>query len=195
MKKSILALAAMAITGTAVAGPNWTYVDAGYVRGSSGNEDTDGFSLQGSVGFAEIWHAQLDYSDGEANGGKSSGGTDNDGYTFTVGVNPAVSDTTDLVFDLSYFDIDNDTASSSSSVDGYGLGVGLRTMWTDQLEVNGGAEVVSGDAGGSNSDFTNVIVSVGGVYSFTDNVAVSMDVANGGIVGGNAARFGVRWNF
>ena len=192
MRKAILALAAMAVSGTAVAGPAWTYIDFGYLRAASGDEDTDGYIVRGSIGFADMWHAQLDYTDAEIAGGKgSSGGADTDGYVLTVGANPAVNDTTDLVFDLSYFDSDLDTSSGENSADGYGLGVGLRSMWTDALEVNAGVEVVSGDwdIGG---DFTDIIVTVGGNYAFTDNIVVGAEVANGD---GNTANFFARYQF
>lgn len=195
MKKAILALAVMAVSGTAAAGPSWTYVDAGYLRASSGDEDTDGYQVRGSFGFADMWHVQAEYLDGESEGGKSSGGADVDGYNFVVGAHPAVNDTTDLVFDLSYFDYDADMGMGESSIDGYGLGTGLRTMWTDALELNAGIEVLSGDVEGA-GDVTEVVVSVGGNYAFTDNVVVGVELSNGGLVQeGNLANFFARWQF
>jgi len=195
MKKAILALAVMAVSGTAVAGPSWTYLDFGYLRASSGDEDTDGYQLRGSIGFADMWHAQLEYLDGEADGGKGSGGDDVDGYNIIVGANPAVNDTTDLVFDLSYFDYDAEDTSGEAGIDGYGLGTGVRTMWTDALELNAGVWVLSGDVEGS-GDVTEVVVRVGGNYAFTDNIVVGAEISNGGLLQqGNLANFFARYQF
>lgn len=195
MKKAMIALAAMAVTGTAVAGPSWTYADFGYNRSTSGSEDTDGYSIRGSLGFADIWHVGASWIDGEVAGGKGSGGADTDGYELTVGVHPAVSDTTDLVFEISYADADVDTASVSGSGDGYALTSGLRSMWTENLEINAAVSVVDASVDGCSScDSTSIVVGAGGQYLFTDNVGVGVDVANGG-TGGNTANFYVRWNF
>ena len=73
MKKLMIALAALAMSGTAVAGPSWTYVDLGYLVGDSAQKDaeTEGLGLRGSFGFANMWHVQLDLAAGETAGGKS----------------------------------------------------------------------------------------------------------------------------
>jgi hypothetical protein len=194
MKKAIIALAALAITGTAVAGPSWTYVDAGYARASSGNEDTDGYSLTGSFGLNRL-HARLSILDAEIAGGKSSGGQDTDGYALAIGFHPALSDTTDLVLEVIYSDFDVDTASSSASGDSYALKTGVRTMWTDALELSAGVSAVNGSVSGCNAcDSTDIEVNAGGQYLFTDNIGVGVDVINGGN-NGNVANFYARFSF
>lgn len=197
MKKAMIAIAAMAASGAAMAGPSWTYIDAGYTRASSGPDDTEGFQLRGSVGFADLWHARAAYIDGEISGGKGSatGGADTDGYEIVLGVHPAVSDTTDLVFEIGYADADVENTLGTASGDGYSLSTGLRTMWTENLEINAAISAVDADVSNCSScDSTTILVGAGGQYLFNDNVGVGVDVSNGSGVG-NAANFYVRWSF
>jgi hypothetical protein len=204
MKKVIIALAALAVTGAAVAGPEWTNADIGYMRASSdGNSnDTEAFRLRGSLEFADKWHVRAAFDDGEINGGKgSSGGEDFDSWEIFFGVHPALTDSTDLVVELSLFDGENDSGpSNQDEFDGYGLFTGVRTMWSERLELNAGVKVDSGNFGqkGSSSpdqDFTEVSVHAGGIYGWTDNIGVGLDLANGGSIDGNTATFFLRWNF
>jgi len=206
MKKLILAAAALALSTSAMAGPKWTYADLGYIVGDSGDEDTDGYRVSGSFGFADIWHVGLNYNDAELNGGQGSNfaGADADFFEVSVGVNPALTDNTDFVFDVSYFDGSIESGSglgaSDDDFDGYGLRVGLRSYLTDNMEVWGFINSRSGsiDMGSSPSmDFTDVGVSAGGQYFFTENVSVGADVFLNGVSAADAdiANFFVRYSF
>lgn len=209
MKKSMIALAAVAATGVsgaAMAGPSWTYLDLGYTSGASFEDgsdggDTDGFALRGSFGI-DIWHARLEYNDGEVLGGKNSGGADTDGYVLAVGAHPAITDNTDLVLELSYFDQETDFGFGEADADGYGLTVGIRSMFTDNVELSAGVTAISGDGAtsdafffGGDGDFKSIAVNAGGQYLFTDNVGVGVDVGVASGVLGNSANFYVRWSF
>lgn len=195
MKKVILTLAALAVSSSAFAvSPRWTYGDIGYIRGDSFNEDTEGFAVRGSVGFADKWHARLEYSDIEFNGG-APGGSDGDGYNLVVGINPNITENTQFVFELSYFDTDSDFgANSEEETDGYGLGVGLRSMVTEKFELSGSVWSLSGDVDDNfgSDDFTDIVVTAGGQYYFTDNVGLGVDVNVGD---GNSANWYVRYTF
>ncbi|MEE4184613.1 MAG: hypothetical protein V2J12_02465 [Gammaproteobacteria bacterium] len=200
MKKIILASAALALSTSAMAGPKWTYADLGYVVGSSVEEDTDGYGIRGSFGFADIWHVRGGYSDFEVQGGDDKGGLDVDGFNAYVGVNPALTENTDFVFEVGYSDFD---LGQNDSADGISLVVGLRSMFTDNLELNAFVETSSGDidfGGGSSEDFTEVRATFGGQYFFTENVGVGVDVSVGGnsstaAVLGNSANFYARYSF
>ena len=194
MKKAMIALAALAFMGTAIAGPNWTYVDAGYTRASSGEGVTDGFLLRGSIGFMEMWQARVEYVDGQIDGG-SPPGEDYDGYLLAIGAHPAVSDSTDLVLEIGLFDGDVKDGGGTTGTDGYSLTAGLRSMWTDNLELNAFVSTVDASVDGCGScDSTSVVVQAGGQYLFTDNLGVGVDVANGG-GSGSVANFYVRYGF
>ena len=193
MKKSIIAAAALAaggVSGVAMAGPSWTYLDLGYTQGSSfGDDDSDAFQLRGSFGI-DMWHARLEYIDGE------TFGEDYDGYRLFVGAHPALTENTDLVFELGYFDLDLDDGSFTDSYDGFTLGAGLRSMLTDNLELNGGFRASNGDVDGFDIDLVQVYA--GGQYLFTDNVGVGVDLEIGSSdfgFGGNTANMYVRWSF
>jgi len=195
MKKAILALAATAVTGTAVAGPSWTYVDLGYLRSSSISNDIDGYEVAGSIGFADMWHAQASYGTQEVDGG----GVEIDKYySVNVGVHPAITDNTDFVADVGYtkWDIEN---GNSPKV--YTLGLGVRSMLTEKMELSALLTTQSGDLdAGANDDLTNIVPELGGQYFFTDNVSVNVAYAWGNTEGvvlgtGNQAKFGVRWSF
>jgi hypothetical protein len=192
MHKSIIAVAAVAVTAVANAGPNWTYADIGYLRGSSGSEDTEAYQLRGSIGFANIWHARLEYADGEIAGGAPSG-LDVDGYRISVGAHPAINDTTDFVFEIGYVDGDVSAGGPDLGSDGYSVSTGIRTMWTENFELNAGVSAIDLDTDNL-GDSTTILVQAGGQYLFTDNVGVGVDVYNGSGTG-NLANFYVRWNF
>ena len=210
MRNLILALAGMAVSGLAVAGPSWTYFDAGYNRADSGDDETDGFQLEGSFGFADKYHVQATYYDGEVGGSGGSGDNpDYDGYRLAAGINPAVTDGTDFVFQIGYFDLEeDDTGLRDDSVDGYDLRVGLRSMLTDNVEIFGYVNTVIGEAdcdnGGTCSilnvraddgdDFTEISAIVGGQYLFTDNIGLTLKYEQDGLFGDNAT-FGARWSF
>jgi len=97
----VLATGAMIWAGTAVAvdRPDWTYVQGSYGIGDSGatsSDDTNQWGVGGSLGFADMWHVQAGYLDGENNG------FDFDSWNVLVGVHPNVGDGTDLFFDVFY---------------------------------------------------------------------------------------------
>lgn len=205
MRNLILALAGMAVSGLAVAGPSWTYADIGYVRADSGDDETDAFEIEGSFGFADKYHIQASYADGE--NGDVGNGEDFDGYEIRAGINPAVTDNTDFVFQVGYFDVSQETPSDDDvDVDGYILSVGMRSMFTDQVELSAfvdsvtgevdsdacGAAAVAGCPAEDGDDITDIILRVGGQYFFTDNLSLNIEYEDGD---DSSARFGVRWSF
>ena len=102
----LAAIAAFSLSSIAVAGPNYTYIDLGFVTANSeGNEDTGGFVLRGSYG-EDLFHAGAEIAVGELEGGKGKGefgnGQDTSGYRFYFGINPAVTDNIDLIVRVGY---------------------------------------------------------------------------------------------
>jgi hypothetical protein len=245
MKKFILVLAGLALSGIAMAGPSWTYADLGYRQGSTSalsDGDQDAIVLSGSFGFADKYHVGFTYFDGSTStnegligdvnsvisnnnalGAQISDGDDDvdiDGFEIVVGVNPAVTDNTDFVFDVFYFDIDTDSLKFTADIgfgpgesvqlrstnsDGYGTRVGLRSMYTDKVELSANIEwrdisnddlrftSQSGSLTANVEDSTQVSVNVGGQYFFTD--AISLNV-NANLNDDNTtAQFGGRWSF
>ena len=92
-----------------------------------------------------------------------------------------LSGTIDFIVDASYVWTEVDANGfDAQDDDGYGMRAGLRAMLTPQFELNGGGtyvDVVDDDTA----------LYVGGVYNFTDILAISGDVS----VGDNATAYGV----
>ena len=190
MKKAMIAVAALAASSAALAdGPGWTFVDLGYIRADSVVDEADGFQLRGSYEFATKWHARLAYVDGED--GSVNG--DFDGYELIVGAHPAITDNTDLVWEIGLFDFEDDF---NNSTDGYILSTGIRSMITDNTELNGMVSFSDGDAdsGSISADFSEINLMLGGRYIFSDNASVGVDYTEGGILG-DTANFYIRLDF
>jgi len=204
MKKVLITLAALALSGTAMAGPSWTYVDLGYVTGDSGDETTDGLALRGSFGFGSLWHIQADVVTSEANGGKgTTGGSDNTGYVLRGGIHPAVTDNTDFVLDVAYSatEVDDGSGGSTPEPNSIDLRTGVRSN-IGQLELRSFVTLAFGDTdlGGGATDFRSVNYTVGGQYNFNDAWSVGTDAtvgnssaSNGGT--GDLLNLYVRWSF
>jgi opacity protein-like surface antigen len=205
MKKLVIALAAMGLSSAAMAGPSWTFVDLGYAEASSseelgGTEDISGYDLTGSFGFAGIWHINGTYGTISAEP-VSGSDVDVDRYRIGVGVHPAITDSTDFVAEIGYtaWEVDVEGDPEPEAID---LTLGVRSMITDQFELNGflATQVGSSDFGSPDDDFTNLAPSLGGQYFFTDNLSVNLNYTWGDIQSvvagsGDTARFGVRWSF
>ena len=130
--KLLAATAALTVSSIAVAGPNYTYLDLGFVTAdSSYKKDTGGFVLRGSFG-EDLFHVGAEIAAGEANGGKGSKpiraaeegggsitGTDTSGYKLYFGINPAVTDNIDLIVRVGYRadDFKGDCLDSSCYID------------------------------------------------------------------------------
>jgi hypothetical protein len=198
MKKFILVLAGLALSGIAVAGPSWTYVDLGYVQLDSGDESSDGFRLSGSLGIADMFHVNANYAQIDD---AFFGLDDYDSYRIGAGIHPAVTDSTDLVVELGYTSGDFDDADVEP--DFIDLTFGVRSMLTDSFELNAAIVAAKGslDTGGDD-DFTDTGIRVGGQYFFTDAFSANVSATNGfGGSDGNIAilddsvQIGVRWSF
>ena len=82
----LAATAALTVSSVAVAGPNYTYAQLGYLAiDSVGNEDSGGFELKGSFGFADVLHVGASIAAVELEGGKSKDGADVDAYDIYFG--------------------------------------------------------------------------------------------------------------
>ena len=195
MKKALVALAAMAISTGAIAGPAWTYVDLGVAIGNSDNqgEDTQAYALRGSFGFANIWHIQADIASGEFDGGKSvSGGRDFTSYVIRGGLHPAVSDNADFVLDIAYLSTEETNTSNAKATDkAYQLRTGVRAD-VGKLELRSFVswDFVDPDDGEKKRELG---YTVGGQFNFSDAWSVGLDTD---ILGEeNLSNLYVRWSF
>ena len=138
MKKLILIAATMALSSAAVAGPAWTYVDAGLVLSDTSGEDTSaGGKFTGSFGF-DIFHANLSYLDIADVGVLEGEKVDFQAARIGLGIHPAITDNTDMVVEIGYTDaeIDIDNVSDDPEPSGVDLQFGVRSMIADNFELN-----------------------------------------------------------
>ena len=181
---AVLSAASLLAAGTAAAAePQWNYGQIGWIQGD-GIENagqSDGYQIDGSIGFAENFLFQLGYKDGTTEGAGYYGDTDWDGYNVTFGFHQAISSSgnTQFIANVNYFDVDYDENGSSDdgSVDGYGLGFGLRSMISENVELEGMVNWNQGNVDpdtSSSFDYTNTVLSVGGRYHWTPNFSTGL---------------------
>ena len=168
------AIASLALAPAAVLAdsPEYTYIEGAYVNiDIDGIDDGDGFGIGGSAEVGENIFIFANY----ATVGFSFG-IDFDTIEAGIGYKSAISDTTDVNVSIAYVNAEVDAGVFGSfDDDGYGLDVSLRSMVSNEFELNGGIAYV--DFGGSGGDDTSFHVGV--VYSFNDSFAVGGDISVG----------------
>jgi hypothetical protein len=203
----IALLSAAALLGAAAAQAGdlpWTYGELGYTQApGSENFDTTAWDLKAGIGFAEKYHASLQYQDGTTDV-KNGTDFDFDGWRLVVGMNPQLTANTQLVGDLTYFNYDFD---GGEGADGFGAGIGLRHSLSEKVELSAEAWYtitnVDNSSGGGSTDFYDTVVELGGRYNWTPNLStgLTVDIGGGGFAGGesffsgNTGRIDVRWSF
>ncbi len=146
------------------ASPEYNYVEASYVNSDiDGIDDGDGFGIAGSA----VVGANICIF-GEYSTVGFSGGVDFDVIKAGIGYKSANSGTTDV--NLSVFFANAEIGSIDEN--GYGLDATLRSMVSNEFELNGGITYI--DFGGGFDDETSI--HVGGVYSFNTSFAVVGDI-------------------
>ncbi|WKZ11155.1 MAG: hypothetical protein QY320_08490 [Gammaproteobacteria bacterium] len=207
ISKTLLVAAAVAIPGVTLAdNPAWTYGELGYVRADAGNDSTDAFHVELSMGIADMFHIQGQFTDGDVRGFSATEDVDFDGYEVVFGVHPSIGANTDAVasfkfFDYSYNDLPSGpTTSYDVDADGMGFGVGLRHMLVPNVELNTMAWWNEGehDFNGfqQDEDFTDIELEFGGRYLFTDNFSAGVRVVtNDAVLFGDSATIDVRYQF
>ena len=184
--KTIIVIAALTVSGIAIAGPSYTFVDLGYLTGDAGDERTDGLGVRGSFGFAGMWHVAGELNALEANGGKDKNGQDISGVTIYGGLHPAMTDNTDLVIDLGFDVFEAETLAGTTGGDNTTditaifLRTGPRALLAgDKLELSAYVSVSIGESEPPGSqpkqDFTNVGLQVGGQYYFTPAISLGVE--------------------
>jgi len=206
---ALLTASALLVAGTASAElPDWTYVQAGYFQADSiGDDQTDAFTLDGSLGFLDVWHVQVGYINGSL--GIGSLNNDFDGYVITAGAHPAISQNSQLVVDGIYFDDTYDVIDDRNiNRDGYGVGVGFRSNVTDKVEasvmgywtyenIDRGPTDLCSDSSDS-CDATNVSIEFAGRYNWTKNFSTgaALNIGDARLLGSaDSMNLDVRYTF
>jgi Ax21 family sulfation-dependent quorum factor len=169
MKIRHLALAAI-LAGTslgATAGPNWNYVEGGYVRvNPDGVGNADGFGIRGSVAFADSWHVFGRYDE-------VSEGIDISRTSLGLGYNLGISERTDFVTRVAYERVDVSGFGGSVDGNGYSVLVGLRGNVTDAFTVGAGVEYTDIEDG------DDTVFKLDAQYAINETFAVAFEAEAG----------------
>ena len=194
---TLAAVAALACSDAAIAGPQWTFANIGLATGDGdAADDTEFFSIGGSLAIADTWHVRGEWATGEA---ESNGGRDVDVLELGAGLHRNISDSTDVVVDLFLGSIDEtDGGGGSTDSDYFGYSLGVRSMLTDEFEFN--AAIIYADVdcpagcGGAIGSAVNVGGEIGGRYLFDEAISVGASFNWNGVQG-DLLTLNVRWAF
>ena len=196
MKRTGIALlstaALLAASGAMAASADdisWTYLEAGWVN-ADGYEDfeTDGFAINGSLGFADNFYLQAGFSALDSDWDDA----DIDTWNVAIGYHTNLTATSQWFIDVGYFDgeYDYDGAEGfdggTADTDGFSVSSGVRIRPTDSMEF--GAKLVYTDGDIEGSDFNDTSVGVYGQYylvpAWSVGLAASLSGGGGGITAG-----------
>lgn len=151
------------------ASPEYNYVEGNYVNTDvDGVDDGDGFGIAGS---AEVGENIFIFADFSTVG--FSAGVDFDVFKAGIGYKSAISGTTDANLSAFFVNEQIDTGFFGSfDENGFGLDASLRSMMSNEFELNGGITYI--DLGGAFN--TETSIHFGGVYSFDTSFAVTGDI-------------------
>lgn len=173
-KKLLLGTALVFAMSPAFAGDlSYNFIELGYQKAELDDDlagisfDGDGFGIGGSFEVGESWFVGVGYS--------TIGfdfGIDLDQISVGGGYHAGLSDRTDFFATLSYLSVEV-SASGLGSVDedGYGVAIGVRSMLTDNVELNGSIGYSDLGNGADGTAFN-----AGALYSFTESFAIGFDI-------------------
>ena len=102
-----------------------------------------------------------------------------EGHTLALGVHSALTDNTDLVVEFvhSSYDFEEDNENEGEGYDGSGLNVGLKSMFTDKLELSAGVSFrdLELDTDFNGDEERQITTYFGGQYFVNENMGVGID--------------------
>jgi hypothetical protein len=158
--------------------PSYNYFEAGYQRiefdlGGGVDVDGDGFGFGGSYEVVEDWHLIASYS--------SIGldfGIDLNQLQIGGGYHTDISDITTFYGNLLWANVDVDTGAFGSADDsGFGIAIGIRTNFSERLELGANLSRVDfGDGGDGTSVGAEALYRVGDTFSLGLTINLDDDV-------------------
>ncbi|XQF92615.1 outer membrane beta-barrel protein [Pseudoalteromonas espejiana] len=164
----LLFTAAVASPAALAESPNFNYVSAGYLDGDIDGDDADGWTFDGSTLLGENFFLSGQYQ----TVGNSDDGVDVDFNWLSAGLGyrTAISASTDFYGLVTYENVEVEASYRGSSIsddeNGYGLSVGVRSMVSDNIELDGRLGYID-IADESETSFT-----VGARYYFNNNFSL-----------------------
>ena len=145
--------------------------------------DGDGFSLAGSFEISPDMFIEAHYGSWDFDGG-----VDGTGYEIGVGYHMPMNPKTDMVFGLSFGNIDFDGPGGSADSDIFAVSAGVRHQLDSKIELDAEVAYVDYDEGDSDFGFE-----IGAQYAFTKNVSGIISLGFGDDV--DTLSFGARMYF
>ena len=170
MKRALLGLALAALLPVSAQaadtnGLSYNYVEGAYTNADWAEGDFDGFSLAGSIGFAEHWYASASYRKVDEDDFDVS----LDETTINLGWHTAIQQNVDFIAELGYVNLGVDIDGyGDESEDGYRAGLGIRGLVAPNFELAG--KVTYTDIKELDGEFG---VGVGAVWHFNPTWAVT----------------------
>lgn len=166
MWRSMMVLALLPLSGAALAEDfDYSFVEASYGQLEFDEIDGDGIGVGGSMAVSDTFHVFAGYQ-----AGNLDFDVDLNRLEAGLGFNTPLSETVDVVASVSYVSIEAETPFGSADDNGYGLGVGLRSMVSPGIEVSGGISYKDyGEIVDAQTEF-----GAGFLYHFSDAFAVGL---------------------
>ncbi|MBT3206379.1 MAG: outer membrane beta-barrel protein [Gammaproteobacteria bacterium] len=143
---------------------DYNYIEGAYQDIDLNGQDSDAFGLSGSYDINTHFNIMADFSSGDISAFSDEGDSGFDEITIGMGYHTAINSATDLTANIKLLDQSNDLSGDDT---GYGLGIGVRHMLSDKIEV------------GSNIDFMDIydtedtVIKVNSRYYFNDKASMS----------------------
>lgn len=165
-------------------GISYTYVEAAYVEtdidGISSN--ADGYALRGSIGITDNVFMFAGYAD------QSISSFDIETYNVGAGYAWPISSRTDLYGKVSYVKAEASGFGLSVDDDGFGLGIGVRHLVSDQFELEAAVNYVDlSDSGDETA------LGIGARWHFTPQFSLGAEASFADDA--NSYGVGLRWSF
>lgn len=166
----------------ATASPNYNYVDVNYVSADlDGGPTPDGFGINGSLRLSNELHLVAGYE------ALSESRADADLMTVGLGYHQLLTSSTDFVARAGFARAKVDVSGLGSDSDNGWFGqVGIRSMVTETLELNG--FITHTETGGSNTS-----ADLAAVYYVAPNIGINLGLSFSDDA--NVYRGGVRFSF
>lgn len=160
-------LAAVAQPAAAAKGPEYSYGELGYTHIDGDQESADGAAMNISFGATDLVFLKFGYSRLSVDFPGSLPDSDANRFQVGGGVHYGITDTIDVLGDISYVDIEYTNGVPAHGDDGYLIEAGVRAMLSKSLEVN--ATLSSLELDGDN----DLGVGIGGVVDVTRKLQAS----------------------
>jgi hypothetical protein len=199
MKKFILVLAGLALSGVALAGPS-SFAEFALITGGESNDRNsagkeNGFEFAGAWAINDSW-----YVGGIAGEYDQRDSRDWTYFNVNGGYVKSLNPKTDLTLEGGFWFGENKVDDDKNKPKVLEAKAGVSTMLSDNFSIFGTLSLVGGDTdnGSDNEDISNFIYSLGGAYSFTETISLNVKLVNGvnGVNGQDEVlRIGGRWTF